>query len=280
MKNLYCLIGVLSLFLISCSNDDSSQGELITKMVYKGENVSWDYRDYNFNFIYDGNQRLIRIDRDGVTTREFTYAADLITEIKYYSFSNLNPVPDLNYVISFQYDSENRLTQASSKNSAGDLLYKYNFNYTNENQAEFIIRAYGRLGNNDIYSTGTINYESNTNNILNVVQYFYGAYLAEDGIAYPSGDLVHELIYDTKKHPCSNIKGYKELAFFNYFKSEGTIFTSNFGSTNNLLTVNYNPLNQPQNVTTYPLWLFNYGSTFPSKANKVGNDNFNIHFYY
>ena len=278
MKNLYCLLSLLSLFLISCSNDDSSQGNLITKMVYKGENVSWDYRDYNFNFIYDGNQRLIRIDRDGVTTREFIYTADLITEIKYYSFSNLNPVPDLNYVISFQYDSGNRLTQASSENSVGDLVYKYNFNYTSENQAEFIFRAYP--GPNDISSTGTINFDHNTNNILDFVVYYYPNYLDEDGNLYPWASLEYELIYDTKKHPCSNIKGYKELAFFNYFSREGTIFTSNFGSTNNLLTVNHHPLGQPQNVASYPLWFFNYGNTFPSKANKVGNDNFNIHFYY
>ena len=70
MKKLLLVLSLLLFILSSCSSSSSGesqnetvQGPLISKMVYKGESVALDYKDYDFNFIYDSNQRLIRINR-------------------------------------------------------------------------------------------------------------------------------------------------------------------------------------------------------------------------
>lgn len=277
MKKLLLILTPLLLVLGSCSNSSDSesepvQGPLIKKMVYQGESVNWSYRDYDFNFIYDDNQRLIRIDRGDKVYREYTYFNDLITQIKYYVFWNGNNTSELEDTFDFEYDSSNRLVRVTT------WSFEYLFTYTDSSHADFIIHIFSWSGNNNLYATGDINFDAVTKNILGVTRVNYENYLDINGnpeAIYPI--YRQELTYDNLKHPCSNIKGFKELAFFNLMNGE--IFTPSFGVSNNLTAVNTYPIDQPAD-NTYPVWGYEYGQAFPSKAKKLGSIDYNLVYYY
>ena len=281
MKKLLLVLSLLLFILSSCSSSSSGesqnetvQGPLISKMVYKGESVALDYKDYDFNFIYDSNQRLIRINRGDKVYREYTYSNDLIIEAKYYVFWNGNSESELEDIFHFDYDSSNRLIKATTSS------FEYIFTYTDSSHADYIMHIYSWSGDNHLYRTGAINFDSVTKNILSITNQNYAPYLGQNGLPQPSSPMYkQELFYDTMKHPCSNIKGYKELAFFNLMNMDVTIFTPNFGVNNNLKEVNSYPIDQPSNNTS-PVWSYEYGQTFPLKAKKLSSTDFNLVFYF
>lgn len=275
MKKLLILIAIITLFLSSCSSDsnENNQGNVVKKMIIKGETVSWDLKNYNFNFIYDNEDRLIRINREDKVYREFVYSGDLIVQIKYYVFWNLEPEPTLYSITNFEYDTFGRLIKAKTNSE-----YEYYFNYTDENHIDFEIKIYTWPGTNNLYSTGTVNLDTNTYNILSTTQTFYQNYLNDDGLPQPSSTFSGGLIYDDKKHPCSGIKGYKQLALFNFFSFDNDFFIAGFGATNNLIASEQYWAGQPNVVNT--LWSHEYSGIFPSKAKKENSGDFKIYFYY
>lgn len=274
------LLLILSLFLYvfnSCSSPSSSENienRLISKMVYQGESVNFTYRNFDFNFIYDNSERLIRINRGDKVYREFTYSSDLIIEVKYYVFWNGNSQSTLEDILHFDYDSTNRLIKVSTAN------YEYNFNYTDLNHADYTVNTFSTAGNNNLYLSGTINFDNVTKNILSATQVGYQVNLGQNGNPIPNYPIYKdEFIYDNKKHPCSNIKGYKDLTFFNLLNMNLTIFTDNLGASNNITAVKNYPIDQPNN-DTYQVWSYEYGQTFPSKAKKLGSADFKLVFYF
>lgn len=281
MKKLLYLFAFFTVILSSCSSDnEENQGPLLKKMIYKGESVSLSYRDYNFNFNYDNNDRLLSIDRDGAVFREYTYSNDVITQVKYYVFWNGESQSTLEYIFDFDYDSTNRLTKATRYYTSGTISLEYIFEYIDSNNAEYTINCFTCPGDNILFKSGTIAFDNITNNILNTTQLSYANYLNQDGSVHAFYPIYKaENIYDNKKHPCTNIKGYKELAFFNLLNIDSTIFTSNFGVTNNLISIKKYPVNEPNNII-HPAWNYVYGNTFPSKAKKESVEDSNIFFYF
>lgn len=277
MKKPLFILSLLLFIMCSCSSGSGSenetvQGPLISKMVYRGESVNWSYRDYDFNFIYDGSDRLVRIDRGDKVYREYTYSNDLITQIKYYVFWNGGDEPELEDIFNFEYDLSNRLIKVTT------WSFEYFFTYTNSSHADYVVHIFSWSGDNNLYRTGAINFDSVSKNILDVTNVNYENYLNQNGNPqpiYPS--YKQEFIYDNLKHPCSNIKGYKELAFFNLMNGE--IFTPNFGVSNNLTAVNTYPVDAPTD-NTYPVWSYEYGETFPSKATKLSSTDFYLEYYF
>jgi hypothetical protein len=281
MKKLFYLFAFFTGVLSSCSSEDETQnqGHLLKKMVYRGDNVSLSYRDFNYNFNYDDNDRLLSIDRDGAVFREYTYSNNLITEAKYYVFWNGESQSTLEYIFDFEYDSNNRLIKATRLYSSGYVSMEYIFDYIDATHANYTIYLYTWPGDNNLYKSGIITFDDITKNILNATQISYSNYLNQDGSVQVSSIYKVEHNYDNKKHPCFNIKGFKELAFFNLFNIDETIFTENFGVTNNLVSVKQYPINEPNNII-YPAWSYEYGDTFPSKSKKETSPDFNVFFYY
>ena len=282
MKKLLYLFAFLTVVLSSCSSEDETQnqGSLLKKMVYRGDNVSLSYRDFNYNFNYDDNDRLLSIDRDGAVFREYTYSNNLITEAKYYVFWNGESQSTLEYIFDFEYDSNNRLIKATRLYSSGYVSMEYIFDYIDATHANYTIYLYTWPGDNSLYKSGIITFDDITKNILNTTNLSYSNYLNQDGTINPQYPIIKvENNYDDKKHPCFNIKGFKELAFFNILNIDSTIFTENFGVTNNLVSVKQYPINEPNNII-YPAWSYDYGDTFPSKSKKETSPDFNVFFYY
>lgn len=281
MKKLFYLFAFFTVVLSSCTSEDENQnqGHLLKKMVYRGANVSLSYKDYNFNFNYDDNDRLLSIDRDGAVFREYIYSNDLITQVKYYVFWNGESQSTLECFYDFEYDSMDRLIRVIRHNGSGNIGDEYNFDYVDLNHANYRIYLYSWPGDNDLYLSGTITFDDITKNILSATQLSYANYLNQDGSVQVSSIYKVEHNYDDKKHPCFNIKGFKELAFFNLLNIDSTIFTENFGVTNNLISVKQYPINDPNNII-YPAWSYDYGDTFPSKSKKETNSDFNVYFYY
>lgn len=280
-KSLYFL-GLAILILTSCSSDsESSEGSVIKKMVFKGDSVVYDYKADSFNFIYDNENRLLKINRGSQVHRSYEYSGDVISKINAYVFWNGDATPTLVDIIDFEYDSNNRLIKATSKSAeSGDISFEYIFSYPGGNQVEFQIKVYTPPGDNNLESEGIATYDSETKNILHLEQNYYSDYLLENGNLSYSGSNETEFIYDDKLHPCTNIKGFKELALFNFFSYDSAVFTENFGVTNNLMGLTTSYLGDSETVYTQYYWTYTYGSLFPSKMVKNDSEDFSVLFYY
>lgn len=272
----------LALVFTSCSSDEnkSLQGELLTKMVLKGENVSLDYKNYDFNFFYSNN-KILRVEREGKLSREFTYSGNLISEIKDYVFWNLESEPTLESTIYFEYNNLNKLIKVTIVNEDTNVIkYEYLLDYISENVANYQIKIYTWPGDNNLFSIGQVTFDVNTKNILNKTITYYNQYLDQNGNPVPvTPSSKIQYFYDTKMHPCSNIEGFKELAFFNLNYEDTKFFTSNFGVTNNLLRTETHNLNTPNNIIVRDIWSYENGDIFPVTAKK-NNIDFRAYFYY
>ena len=284
MKKSIYFLALVFFILGSCSSDsESSEGNVVKRMVFKGDGVVYDYKADSFNFIYDNENRLLKINRGNQVHRSYEYSGDVISKINAYVFWNGDATPTLLNIISFEYDSNSRLIKATSRYAeSGEISFEYIFSYLGENQVEFQIKIYTWSGDNDLASTGVATYDSETKNILHLAQNYYSSYLLENGELSFQGNNETEFIYDDKLHPCSNIKGFKELALFNYFSYDSDVFTENFGVTNNLIGITTSHTNPGESQTVYTqyLWTYTYGNLFPSKMVKNDNDDFEVHLYY
>ncbi|WP_445455448.1 hypothetical protein [Flavobacterium sp. HNIBRBA15423] len=132
MKKFLTVLSAITLVFTSCSSDDSpseetSSGSLLTKIVETYDDGTVE----TIEFEYNGN-KIVRQTSDLDVRDEtiFTYTGDLITKEEY--FFDDGEGYTMEEVISYEYDSNNRLIKSSraSTGLAEEDIFTYNSNST------------------------------------------------------------------------------------------------------------------------------------------------------
>lgn len=271
MKKLLFLLSGFALLLSSCSgSDDDSQGNLITSMKYVGEDFVTDVRNHVFTFEYTEGDKIVRFaDGEGAKT-EFTYTADLITQIDIWRY--LNDDPYFYRRVFLQYDNAKLISIKIDEEVDGSLDTVIEFVYTDLYTANYTRTEY--YWNSDIAeSKGTITFDAN--DILKNTQKWYDE----------SGENIinqRELSYsyDDKKHPFSSIRGFNDIKLYNAFF--GSVFTLNFsandsngfapnlGTTHNVISVLFKEGQNLQDERTFVPFSYEYGNNgFVKRCSKI-----------
>ena len=253
MKKIITLLSVFSLFVSSCSNDDTSAVEtpidsntiLLKKMI-----VSDGSEVITTTITYDG-KKIIKSQSDNGENSLFTYSGDNITKIEYFSAPNI-----LDYTENYSYDSTGRLIQFTDID--GSVGTKETYVYNANGTVSLTIFSGNNVTQNTTVATGTITLQN-------------GEVISRTEI-YSFGQNTFTCNYDTKNAPFKNAIGFGKTCL----KDDEGFFGANHNRTND----NFTSLGSPiSNNYTFTYNSYNFPETTTSNSSVPGG-NQNIQFFY
>lgn len=228
MKKLVVIVGIISMSILSCKNDDDgilpSQKQFLVDKVY----------DYNNNllaeYFYNGNNQLIlRKDTDPVNDKsssyEFGYENNRIEKINYID----NTFPQFSYTINVYYNEQDQISKDEILKGGQIISERYYTYYQNG-------KLQGILGEND----------------TNVVTYYYDQDNVEKvGLWDNNGDgdmteIFYYYQYDSGQRPDFGIGKIFQYEPWPYFGTEAA------------LPMNLSHNNMTLNLQSGTQWLYEY----------------------
>lgn len=220
MKKLLTLVSALTLLFTSCSSDDTTFGNRINKISFHGEGAIGE----PMHITYSEENKILKYDDNIGNKIEFEYEGELIKKVDFYQICDCGSNDGLlmyNYSrsVNFEYDNMNRLIKFDFNDPENFVYYDYiEFDYVSVNEAE-----YNMYLNSTIVQNGSILF--NNQNITSMIQILGNT------------KYTNNYLYDNKSHPFVNVKGFKNLMFFNLFWSSiSSGISPNEGYSNNLLS--------------------------------------------
>lgn len=239
MKKIFCLLSVLVLVLVSCSNDDSKESSVFVKKII---DIDSNGNSFTTDFTYDGTRK----DRETIINNETNKVA---------------------YYMDYSYNREGMIASVLKSTTDGKPLVLVELTYNDIYlktilQTEFVSskknikKTYYSTGirfGNETVTYKTVDVDEDNNAETNPVQ---GKLTLEDGkivkdeiIGAQTTTIVYE--YDTANNPFKNVKGVEallgnfDLGYSKFNKVKETSTTSSDSPKTNSSTYSYDGKNFP-----------------------------------
>ncbi|HWS61002.1 MAG TPA: hypothetical protein VN182_08740 [Flavobacterium sp.] len=242
-------VSVLLLFISSCSNEDNNNEEKLLKRLIE---VNQDGSSSTTNFTYNGNQIVSVVSE--TKSESFTYTGDLITKITSKDIPN-NKQTTFDYIY-----TDAKLTKVISSDN-----YVLNFVHNENGTVSYEKVIIGVNNNKILVYHGTLSFQGqNAKEDKRVLDNTPANMLSKEEVSF---------VYDAKKNPLHNIKGYSKLLDLFATISANNAVSRNVIHLNIYLDTNQATSSVVSNPRDYKYDTSGYPTEVVSDIPVFGNDN-------
>jgi hypothetical protein len=186
MKKIISLAFVLSLFILSCSSDDSQDNSTPGPVLLRRTVTTNSQGTQTTNLNYDGNKIVSATYGDGI--QKFYYTGDLITKWEIYSNNLLISTRILSY------NSQNNLSSTIELNHVNNQGYRSSLTYNSNGTITYNMYAGNLTTQTGLYGTFTATLVNSEITLLK----------------NESNNTIYTPTYDSKNHFMKNVLGYSK----------------------------------------------------------------------